>query len=540
MQEVHRIFGVAAVAALAALALVLAVQSPASTSRLSSGGTFTLGVVNTNGAYSNLDLTKNGNAGQITSLGLDLLMQSAPISQGGGLKPWLAQSVTHPNPVTYIYHLRHGVRFWDGSELTSADVVTSWKYESSGATSSFVFTGASFKSVRAGGRYTVIVTLKKPNAVWAHVPAEAQTEIFEKKFWEAHKATFGHPGTMVVGTGPYEFESFDPTRGAELSANPHYWRGKVPFQHISIKFFSSETNEALAFRSGDLDATIGVSDPNAFASTAGSSARIITGPSCAWGYFAMNTLSPGWSDVHVRRAVAYALNRQDIIKAMGIYATPVSTFILPNELRLIGSPQAVSNVVKSLPTYPFSVAKAKQELAQSAYPNGFSVTLPIQPGWSNASGTAISSANQVVAAELQQIGIKAQLKSGVTYGEYYAGFQPPASGRWAATFDTEGCTSFDPSENAWLLGAQNAKTGYNIANYTPPVVDNLLAAGTATSSPAKRLAIYGQLLKRLAIDSPYIPLFNLTSVTAISSKVSWPTYDYLYFDRSWGLDIKPR
>ena len=56
-----------------------------------------------------------------------------------------------------------------------------------------------------------------------------------------------------MGTGPWEIDSLDPTKGAELSANPHWWGGKVPIQHISVTFFGSETSEALAFRAGEID-----------------------------------------------------------------------------------------------------------------------------------------------------------------------------------------------------------------------------------------------------------------------------------------------
>jgi peptide/nickel transport system substrate-binding protein len=62
------------------------------------------------------------------------------------------------------------------------------------------------------------------------------------KFFEAHKSTFGNPGTLIMGTGPWELDSFDPTSGAELAANPSWWGGKVPIQHISVKIFSNETS----------------------------------------------------------------------------------------------------------------------------------------------------------------------------------------------------------------------------------------------------------------------------------------------------------
>ena len=56
-----------------------------------------------------------------------------------------------------------------------------------------------------------------------------------------------------MATGPYKIESFDPTTGLELSANPNYWGGKVTVKHISVKFFATDTSMALAFRAGEID-----------------------------------------------------------------------------------------------------------------------------------------------------------------------------------------------------------------------------------------------------------------------------------------------
>src|SRR5262249_11332070 len=161
---------------------------------------------------------------------------------------------------------------------------------------------------------------------------------------------------LIMGTGPWKIDSYDPTTGGELSANPRWWGGKVPIQHISVKFFSDETSMALAFRAGDIDVCF-PRDGRAFASTSG--AKITASvPQDAEGYFTMNTRIAPWSDVHVRRAVAYAINRADFVKAYGGFSTPVTTFIPPAGLLQIGTKSQVDRLVKSLPQYPYSLAKA--------------------------------------------------------------------------------------------------------------------------------------------------------------------------------------
>jgi peptide/nickel transport system substrate-binding protein len=478
-------------------------------------------------APSSLDVSRSKSASpQLSSLVLEQLMQIGP---DGRLKPWLAQSVTEPNATTYVYHLRRGVKFWDGSELTSADVANSLNYERyPGMLTAYAY--ASVRSVTTRDRYTVVVMLKHPDASWPYVPAQYVAQIFEKRFADAHKGTMGQPGVLIQGTGPWIPQSLDPTSGAELSANPHYWGGPVGVQHISVKFLADETSLALAFRSGAIDVYPQVGDPRAFAAASG--ARIVSVPGCQQNYLSMNTGAAPWSDVHVRRAVAYALNRRDIIAASGGPAVPVSTMIPPSQLELLGTQAQVNAVLKSLPQYPYDLAKARQEMARSAYPNGFKTSL-VEFNY----GSVID-VSQVISAQLKKIGIDATVDD-VGVGPWVAAVTGAADKR-PATFTPSGCNSPDPSFYTFVLGSKNTRPGFwNTANYTPPTVDALLRQGITTVNPARRLAIYGKLLQRLALDVPYVPLFTKTGNLAISSRFSWPAFNSTFFNRAWALEIKP-
>src|SRR5262249_34649366 len=154
-------------------------------------------------------------------------------------------------------------------------------------------------------------------------------------FQDAHKTTFGQPGTLIIGTGPWEIKSLDPTKGIELSANPHWWGGKVPILHVSIQFFSDEQSLALAFRAGEIDLAPEINDAQGFASTSG--AKLVYAPRVWLESFWMPVQDPPWNDIHVRRAVAYALDRQSLIRSKAVPGTPETTFILPQQLQTIAS-----------------------------------------------------------------------------------------------------------------------------------------------------------------------------------------------------------
>jgi peptide/nickel transport system substrate-binding protein len=231
--------------ALVSGALATGVLPPVAAASASSG-TVTLLRVGTNFPEPTLNAAKNPYASWVTGLNFEtLLSQVGPNNQ---LEPNLATSWHQTSPDTYVYHLRHGVKFWDGDEMTSADVAFSLNFwRSAGSAIAYQFVGV--KSIVPSGPYSVVVTLTQPNAARQYAPA--QGGIFQMKFFEAHKATFGNPGTLVMGTGPWEIDDFDPTTGAEMSANPDWWGGRVPFEHISVQFCSNETTLELAMRAGE-------------------------------------------------------------------------------------------------------------------------------------------------------------------------------------------------------------------------------------------------------------------------------------------------
>jgi peptide/nickel transport system substrate-binding protein len=492
------------------------------------------------GQVSTLDTYKGGGgcASTLIDLGVENLMRAGP---NGTVEPWLAQSTTTPAANVLVYHLRHGVRFWDGSELTSADVVNSMNYARSPK-----FYGKTvyeaIKTIRATDRYTVTVTFKHPDPTWGSYSTN-WTWIFEKKFQDGHKATMGNPGVLMVGTGPWRFDSLDPTSGAELSANPDYWGGKVKIAHISFRFFADETSLALAFRSDGLDSYLDVKNTTGFKAAAGSHVDLVSSPGGAFNFIGFNSRLAPWSDVHVRRAIAYAINKPQLIKVSGTPATPAPTFITPESLRLIAPPAEVANLLRSVATYPYSLAKAKAELAKSAYPTGFSATVDSE----NTSFGNYLDLTQAIAGQLSKIGIKLTVR-GVTdavWSDEAFGKQDNPKGLIVASAGIGTDPSVDP--HYFLTSKFIPPAGANFANYDNPAVDALITAGEAAAGHnPKRFAIYTKMLKIITADEPYIPLFRQKVTVALAHKFIWTNpaatigyYGY-YGSAPWALSIRPR
>jgi peptide/nickel transport system substrate-binding protein len=495
------------------------VARPASSSSIS---TFVMG---TNLSPSDATLDPSNMYNQLTA---------SPIEQGllqltatGKLAPLLATSVSQPSPAVYVFHLRHDVKFSDGTPMTSADVVTSFEYyHSAAASNSDAFQDV--KSVVANGPYTVTITLKSPDAAFEQGLAWQGT-IFEKAFYEAHKKTFGAPGTLVVETGPWKITSFTPNVSSTFVPNPYYWGGKVNIQNLTIKYFSDETSEALAFRTGQIDVAFPTGG-TAFQSTCGCTLK--STPATSMGLFGMNTKSGPWANVYVRRAVAYSINRTQLIKALGNPAIPVSTVVAPSQLETIASTSQVNALLKSLPSYPYNLAKAKAELAKSPYPHGFSTSTDTTTG-----SVASEPVSEAIAGMVSKIGIK--MKVNVINGTAWIN-ELVGPKKYPDDFTTFNVGSPDPSGYpSYILGSANIPSGgWNWAAWNPPGMNSLLTQSVATVNPAKRLAVYGTILKQVAEQVPYIAIFMQDYNMALSTKYSWPEFNQQFNRTNWELQLQ--
>ncbi|WP_181849591.1 ABC transporter substrate-binding protein [Streptomyces parvulus] len=476
------------------------------------------------GQVPTLDPKKGIGSGLYTnSLGLESLLRVGP---DGTLEPWLATSWKQTSDTVYEYKLRDGVKFSDGTPLTSADVKYSWDYYGGdGSRRSHYY--ANVGRIETPDERTVKVTLKKPDASFKYTPAMFWSVIFQAEFAREHEKDLGQPGTLLVSTGPWKFDSLNPTSGMELSANPHYWGGKPPIEKISVKSYADDNSMALAMRSGEIDLAPGIGSPKGFNATAGSN-TVTTVATCATALFSMPTTTAPWDDVHVRRAVAYAIDRKAVIAStQGRAGAPLHTLISPKLMEPLGSKGEVDKALASVPVYEHSIAKAKAELKKSKVPNGFKGTYVI--------ATSTAATGEVIVDQLKKAGIDLKLDS-VADTAFNARLTGPPESRPVTSSESGACTP-DPSWDAIFLGTANAaKGGLNLANYTPPEVDRLLADGLSTQEPGKRLRIYTDLLKRLGEDVPYVPLYAEGNHYA-SPKYDIAGYDSYWMHSPWALNV---
>jgi peptide/nickel transport system substrate-binding protein len=461
----------------------------------------------------------------------DALLTAGP---DGQLAPGLAESWETPDDLTYIFHLREGVTFWDGTELTADDVVASLDYERlppSPYESLFV----NVDTVTAQDSSTVVVKMKQADASVLSLLASVGASIFSKEFYEENKKDFGKPGTLTMATGPYEITNLNPTSGATFTANPDWYGGEPAVKTVEVKPFKNVTSAALAYRSGELDAVYPLADPQAFAST--SKAELTSIPGCKQTFMSLNTQVAPWDDVHVRRAFAYALNREDLAGAEGDGAATYDSFFPPMVLDKVADEAQIDDLMSSLPTYDFDLAKAEEEMAQSSSPDGVNGTFEV-PDDGVRPRIAQAVANMVAEAGIE---LDVKVMSEAQYTQRIG--EGDAAKKIQLTIQRLDCSEEPNTTADFLLNSAQADIPYaNYAAYQNPEADELLKDGISTTDEGGRFEAYSALAEIVAEDVPYIPLYLGENVLALSDQFAWPDlnpFSSVYGPAAWVAQVKP-
>ena len=231
--------------------------------------------------------------------------------------PMLATKWTpNENATVWTFQLRRGVRFHNGKEMTSADVVASMKQyvgKGSNAGLSPFFDAA---GVSARGRYTVVFRLKAPFGAFPYVLSQTTYQaIIQPASIAAQPGTWLKSG--MIGTGAFKLKSYTEKRGAELVRHNAYWGGRPPMDGVKITFYAGTAPQVLALRGGQIDLCMQLSPQEAQVFKNNPKYRYYSQPVSAHNQFCMRTDHPLFKDARVRRAVALTIARpQQIARLM--------------------------------------------------------------------------------------------------------------------------------------------------------------------------------------------------------------------------------
>jgi peptide/nickel transport system substrate-binding protein len=471
----------------------------------------------------------DGHAMYVQRCGLEGLLQA---TNSLGLAPLLASSWTYdPAKLKYVFQIRTGVKFWDGTPMTTDDVVFSLTRHIDPKVGSQI--AAYFANVTAftkTGPQEVTVSLKRPDPDVQNSLVFAP--ILSKAFVEKIGSGLGTPGAglRIMGTGPYQITAFPSSTSATVERFGGYWAAKPTVEKCSFTCIPDAQTLLLAAQSGEIAGTFDVQVQQAASWQKVSTLHLYSAPGMTLFYLSFDMTKPPWSDIHVRKAVAYATNSAGYIKAfLDGNGTPASCVVPPQQWGPVLPQAQVAKLYAQLPAYPYSVASAKKELAQSAYPHGFTSSKLLIPN----NMPAFVDAMESLSLTLKQIGITLPVEQ-VGENQWLANLYAHSDsiGIVGSEF---GPDYADPADYINLLypSANAVKNNFNTANFKDPAVDKLLQqASSAASDPARAQYLF-QVLKISQEQLPYLGLWWQNDVMAIQSSYVYENFTGLYYNQNW-------
>lgn len=417
------------------------------------------------------------------------------------VKPGLAERWEIPDPTTYVFHLRTGLRFSDGSPLTSRDV--KWSFDSllqGKVRSTKAATYRSVDHIDAPDDSTVIFHLKQPWAalLW-NVAGGGGMGIVP--FGSGAEAS-----QQPVGSGPFRFVSAEQDKEVVIERNDHYWGDKAKLARVRFAVVPDTTTRALELRKGSADVEINALTPD-MESALEREPRlaVIRGPGTRLAYMAFNLRDSILKDPRVRQALAYALDRRPLIRfLLGGEARPADSVLPPESW-------AYDPRVEK---YACDPAKARQLLDEAGYAekNGVRFHLVMKTSTEEASRAMAA----VFQQQLREVGIALDIRSfefatffsDITHGEFQL-----YSLRWIGGNE-------DPDIFEYAFdSARIIPNGANRQYYSNPRVDALIAKASTQVDQNARKQDYAEIQQILAQDLPYINLWYFDNVMVYSKRV---------------------
>jgi len=325
-----------------------------------------------------------------TDLVVGQIYEGPMTRNGDQIVLWLADSVDNPDPLTYIYHVKKGVKFDDGSEMKAQDWVASWEWVRDPKNASpKAYTFDNVDKIEAVDDYTVKVTLKAPDWRQTWLPATTGWYITSKKFLEEHPSDFGKPSAGADGTGPFKFVKWTTGDTIELERNNDYWNkaaGGPYLDKITYKILPDETARVAGLQTGELDLVLGMLSGTQLPVVAQmDNVNLTTAPSYHFDYVGLNCTRPPLDNQKVRQALVYAYDRAGVATAAyGKYATAAEKDSPFPTYGYFYEKDKLQAAYDELPAYTYDLQKAKQLLDESGVAdklNGMTILSGPWPVW---------------------------------------------------------------------------------------------------------------------------------------------------------------
>lgn len=396
----------------------------------------------------------------------------------------------------WVFNLKKGVHFHDGSPFTAKDVIHSFQKILNHKKSPQRYALTDITEMNAADDHTLVLTTKMPTAV--------MLDRLTNRFIHS-KAAADKYGSDVdrhpTGTGPYKFVSWQRDGQLVLTRNDDYWGPKADIKEIVTRKVGEDAARVSGLLAGQGDVVNNVPVEEISRIEGNPRTRIERAQGQRMYFLALNPVFKPFDNKLVRQAFNYAIDPSVIIKH--IYEGNGYVMDGPVASNVIGADPKIKR-------YPLDPKKAKELLTKAGYPNGVDVKLYLSPDRYPKAREVC----QVIANQLGKAGVRTELvaqefaifwgREGVNGGKlpfYYVG---------------------RPAVDADTLYEQYFRSGVTRRiQYKNPEFDKLIDEEQATGDMKKRVALLQQAGRILMDDAPYVPLYTLAEIYGVAKNVEW-------------------
>ena len=386
--------------------------------------------------------------------------------------PQIAESWEQTDDQTYVFKIREGIKFHDGSDLTAEDVKFSLDH-------------------------TVTVKTTAPYAPTLRNLAIPFAAIVPKAVVEADENAFIQ---NPVGSGPYKFVEWNHGDHVTLKAFDDYYAGKPETENLIMKVIPETSQRTIALETGEVDLAYDLAVNDIPKVNSDDKLTVYEIPSLTCWYVSMNMNKKPFDNPKVREAMSMAIDRQTIIDTINAGSGQTADAII--------APAVFGYYSTGVKEY--NPTKAKELLAEAGYPNGFSTTL-----WVNDNQSRIEMC-QAMQAMLLEVGVQCNLEV-LEFGSFIsrttAGDHDLAYFGWT-TSSGDADYSYYSLEHSTQQGAAG-----NRSFLADPDVDKLIEEARSNTNEEERKELYKELAIKLDEINNNIPVYYSSINVGANKKV---------------------
>lgn len=297
----------------------------------------------------------------------------------------LAESFEMVDDLTYKFKLKEGVLFHNGEELKASDV--KFTFERCKTMPRAMSNADAIDHVTVEGDYECTVHMSRPYPSFLYMLNSTSMRIVSEKAVTEAGDTYGE---KPVGTGPFKFKEWVANDHWTLERFDDYFEGPVIATSITTRVIPEGSARCIALETGEVDLILNVDPTDAVNIESNPELVLESNPAASVEYIGMNTQKEALSDVRVRQAISYAIDRQEFVDIIMEGRGEVATSFIPS---------TIPGWNEDVHPYPRDLEKAKELLAEAGYADGLDLSIYV-------SGDVRNRSAQLVQAQLKEAGIE--------------------------------------------------------------------------------------------------------------------------------------